>query len=557
MNDLARRLELALDASGIGIWEHNLARSVVHWDARMHGLYSTGLPEGDASDSVWQSRIHPEDFGRAESDFAAALASQGRYDSQFRVIWPNGQIRHLRSRAHYYVNEDKEPCFIGAEWDVTDEVSSHAQIQYAMDHDYLTGLPNRRILDAWLDDPAHAANAAVFRLDFDGFKEFNNASGPAAGDEFLRRFATQLKTCLPAGAMAARTGGDEFTVVMQEPGPDASLLALGAKIVEASRLPLLHPRQALLSASAGIARTGDGDVAQDLMTASDVALAEAKRRGGGAVVLCSPLLWKMMQDKRRLLEELKQAIRIREIVPYYQVQVDASTREVVGVEALARWLHPVEGLLAPDRFLPLAEEAGLLADIDEAVMEGALQDQKAWAAAGLQQLHMSLNLSCQRLLDPNLLSAVQSAGANAGKLSFELVETIFLDDASEAVRTQIEALRALQCGIEIDDFGSGHASLLGLLKINPDRMKIDRNLIGQVIGSPVRRQVIKSIVDIASALEIVVVAEGVETEEQAAILCALGCSVLQGYYFGRPVPASAIERLLSFGVPLQVTQNHP
>ena len=297
-------------------------------------------------------------------------------------------------------------------------------------------------------------------------------------------------------------------------------------------------------ASIGVSWSGDRR-ARNLLAESDLALYQAKKLGRNRVEFFTRQLQEDLRAKRRLAEELKLGLERGEIVPYYQVQLDARTREVIGFEALARWKHPEKGVLAPGIFLKIADEHGLAAEIDAAILKNVLEDRLFWLLQGFAVPRIAVNISASRLADPTLLGKLRKLDIPPDVIVFELVETIFLDDSDEKLLDHIGDIKQMGIDIEIDDFGSGHASLIGLVKLRPKRLKIDRQLIAEVVSSAEQRRVVGSIVEIAKALDVEVIAEGIETEAHAVVLAQLGCDGLQGYAFGYPAPAAETARLFS------------
>ena len=567
--DLLRRLELALDASQIGVWEHSIEQGGILWDAQMHRLYETGETDRLVSAGLWSNTIHPDDREQAERDFEQAIAARGAYNSQFRIVLPSGEIRYLRSRAHFYVDAEGQPSFIGAEWDVTADVllnaelarqkmvaearalaleESNARIEHVADHDYLTGLPNRRLLDKRLAElPADRsiATLAVLHLDLDQFKQINDSHGHAAGDVVLRAAALRITAAIPADGMVARVGGDEFVIVLVNFTDLAELKLITDDLQRRLRKKIRFGQEMLQSgASIGVSWSNDRR-ARGLLAESDLALYQAKKLGRNRVEFFTRQLQDDLRSKRRLAEELKLALERGEIIPYYQAQLDARTREIIGFEALARWKHPERGVLAPGVFLRIADEHGLAAEIDAAILKFVLEDRLIWLLRGVAVPRIAVNISAPRLADPALLDKLRKLDIPPGAIAFELVETIFLDDSDEKLLDQIGGIKQMGIDIEIDDFGSGHASLIGLVKLRPKRLKIDRQLVTEVVSSAEQRRVVSSIVEIAKALDVEVIAEGVETEAHAVVLAQLGCDSLQGYALGYPAPAAEIGRLLS------------
>ncbi|MBY5568784.1 EAL domain-containing protein [Rhizobium leguminosarum] len=567
--DLLRRLELALDASRIGVWEHSIEQDGILWDAQMHRLYETGETCRLVPASLWSNAIHPDDRERAERDFEQAIGTRGAYDSQFRIVLPSGEIRHLRSRAHFYVDAEGLPSFIGAEWDVTADVllnaelarqkvvaearalaleESNARIEHVADHDYLTGLPNRRLLDKRLAElPADKSimTLGVLHLDLDQFKQINDSHGHAAGDAVLRAAALRIAAAIPANGMVARVGGDEFVIVLVNFTDLTELKQITEDVQRRLRKKIRFGQEMLQSgASIGVSWSGDRR-ARNLLAESDLALYQAKKLGRNRVEFFTRQLQEDLRSKRRLAEELKLGLERGEILPYYQVQLDARTREVIGFEALARWKHPEKGVLAPGIFLKIADEHGLAAEIDAAILKSVLEDRLFWLLHGLAVPRIAVNISASRLADPALLDKLRKLDIPPGVIVFELVETIFLDDSDEKLLAHIVDIKQMGIDIEIDDFGSGHASLIGLVKLRPKRLKIDRQLVTEVVTSAEQRRVVGSIVEIAKALDVEVIAEGIETEAHAVVLAQLGCDGLQGYAFGYPAPAAETDRLFS------------
>ncbi|MGZ2381629.1 diguanylate cyclase (GGDEF)-like protein [Rhizobium brockwellii] len=567
--DLLRRLELALDASQIGVWEHSIEQDGILWDAQMHRLYETGETCRLVPASLWSDAIHPDDRERAERDFEQAITTRGAYNSQFRIVLPSGEIRHLRSRAHFYVDAEGLPSFIGAEWDVTADIllnaelarqkvvaearalaleESNARIEHVADHDYLTGLPNRRLLDKRLAElPADKSitTLAVLHLDLDQFKQINDSHGHAAGDAVLRAAALRITAAIPANGVVARVGGDEFVIVLVN-FTDLTELKLITEDVQRRLRKKIRFGQEMLQSGASIGVSWSGDRrARNLLAESDLALYQAKKLGRNRVEFFTRQLQEDLRSKRRLAEELKLGLERGEILPYYQVQLDARTREVIGFEALARWKHPEKGVLAPGVFLKIADEHGLAAEIDAAILKSVLEDRLFWLLRGLAVPRIAVNISASRLADPALLDKLRKLDIPPGVIVFELVETIFLDDSDEKLLDHIGDIKQMGIDIEIDDFGSGHASLIGLVKLRPKRLKIDRQLVTEVVSSAEQRRVVGSIVEIAKALDVEVIAEGIETEAHAVVLAQLGCDGLQGYAFGYPAPAAETDRLFS------------
>ncbi|WP_254018965.1 bifunctional diguanylate cyclase/phosphodiesterase [Mesorhizobium escarrei] len=568
LSRLSRRLELALEASAIGVWEHDLATNELKWDDRVNEIY--GKPTGECRGYLdWAGAIHPDDLAGANADFDRATAGGGPYLSEYRIIRPDGEIRHVRSKAIIYRSANDTPKMIGAEWDVTADVllnkdlvrakqlsesknaeleSAKARIEHIALHDSLTGLPNRRYLDQVLED--YAANArraggyaALLHIDLDRFKHINDTLGHAAGDAMLVHASTVLRSKVDGEGFVARIGGDEFVVLCVAHDDIKQLALLADRVISQMREPVYYQgHRCRFGVSVGIAVDDGKDVeAKHLLVNADIALYRAKSRGRNRYEFFTEAMQSEIVETKRIADEILGGLERNEFIPFYQPQFDAKTLEIVGVEALARWRHPQKGILAPDVFLRIAEELNVVSIIDRNILEQSLLDLEGWSAANLHIPRVSVNVSARRLQDEELIKSLRKLNIKKGTVSFELVESIFLDENDDFVTWNLEQIKALGIDVEIDDFGTGYASIVSLLKLQPRRLKIDRQLVIPIVKSPQRRQVVSSIIEIGKSLGIEVVAEGVETMEHAQTLKSLGCDILQGYAFGQALDADGLK----------------
>ena len=297
-------------------------------------------------------------------------------------------------------------------------------------------------------------------------------------------------------------------------------------------------------ASVGIAHIGEGPIdGEELLKRADIALYESKREGRGRVTIYTPELEERLRRTQQLGEDILAGIRGGQFMPWYQPQVDAATHEVCGVEALMRWEHPSLGTVTPDKFIEIAEDTGHIGTLDAISMERALGDYHRWKAAGIKIPKVSLNISFDRLADADLMKSIASVDLPPEVFSFELLETIFLDETSRAAEWNLDLLREKGIKLEIDDFGTGKTSIVSLVRLKPSRLKIDQQLVMPIVDSAQSRQLVSSIVEIGASLGIGITAEGVETLEHAALLRDMGVTVLQGYAFAKPMPS---DQLIEF-----------
>ncbi|WP_331374413.1 sensor domain-containing protein [Sinorhizobium chiapasense] len=575
--EVSRRLQLALDISRIGVFEHNLDTGVSHWDEAMFRMYGLD-PAGQAPSSAgWESVLHPDDKAAAIRRVNDAIVSGTPFNNAFRIIRPDGAVRHIRSNAAFHTDLDGATRLVGANWDVTDDIAlqeelrraksfaearnceleaARVSIEYNALHDHLTDLPNRRYLDRVLTE-ARVVNA-ILHIDLDRFKQINDTLGHQAGDAMLVHAASVLSSHAGSDDFIARIGGDEFVIVCRSGRDSTELAELAGRIIQAFRRPVPYAGQLCrLGASIGVALDG-GRLThpRQLLMDADIALYRAKSLGRDRFELFSDEMQNQILTAKRIGDELREALERRQFIPYYQPQFDARTLEITGVETLVRWNHPHRGVLAPMQFLKVAEDINLLAAIDRMVVEMAHADFGVWQRRGLAVPKISVNISSRRLRDPQLVSDLREMKIPHGVMSFELLESIFLDEFEDEVAETIAALNDLGIDIEIDDFGTGHASIIGLLKLNPARLKIDRALVGPVTQNSKQQKLVRAIIDIGHSLNIKVVAEGVETWAHAALLADIGCDVLQGYALAKPMSRQDFEKFAQggFSVPRSLSE---
>ncbi|MCD2173614.1 putative bifunctional diguanylate cyclase/phosphodiesterase [Rhizobium sp. C4] len=430
-------------------------------------------------------------------------------------------------------------------------VEAKSRLEITALHDWLTGLPNRRYLDDILAQYCShlgeiGGSIAVLHIDLDLFKQINDSMGHVAGDAMLMHVAKLLSDSADADDFVARVGGDEFIIVRTVETDNDGLANFAATLIEEICLPVPYGgKMCRFGACIGIVvESGHSVRAENLLINSDAALYRAKSRGRNRYEFFNEELRAYLEARTRLSEDLLRGIANKEFIPYYQPQIDARTREVIGLEALVRWMHPTRGVLAPGEFLQVAEELGAVDLIDMAVLDCAVDDLREWLRNGYIVPKVSVNVSAKRITDDNLIHNLSAMNLPKGVITFELVESIFLDDTDANLENNIKQIKDMGIDIEIDDFGTGHASIVSLLKLNPKRLKIDRQFIEPILRSKENAKLVESIIEIGKTLNIEVIAEGVETMEQAALLQKLGCDALQGYVFARPLPKPNVAALL-------------
>jgi diguanylate cyclase (GGDEF)-like protein len=413
--------------------------------------------------------------------------------------------------------------------------------------DILTGLPNQRLVvqsleRALVERGRGACSHVAFALvDPDSFREVNDTMGRAGGDEAMRAIAERLKAALPQAALLGRFEDDQFAVVAG--GSDAGLAeALAVTLRAAFAEPIEAARALQISAAVGVTQAPeDGATAEDLIRRAGLALDAAKQAGHGVARRFEAQIETDHAERRFVLRELKAAIAARAFDLHYQPIVAAARGGILGVEALLRWTHPERGDIPPSNFIPLAERHGLMNELGEFVLRRALSDATRWP-----DLFIAVNLSPVQIRDPHFVAlvgrVVDETGIEASRVVLEVTEGVLIDDAEHVEKT-LQALRALGVGIALDDFGTGYSSLSYLQKFPFQRVKIDRAFVASLGEVGNAGAIIHSIVTLGHALGMVVLAEGIETEQQRVLLRLAGCDEMQGFLFAEPRPAAAIDKI--------------
>lgn len=429
-------------------------------------------------------------------------------------------------------------------------------------HDPLTGVPNRLLLADRVDHAIARAERtgerlSVLFLDLDNFKSVNDALGHAAGDSLLKGVAERLGRCLRPADTIARIGGDEFAVLLESASNEDSA-EVAQRILEELSLPFpigddLVGVHTSIGIAMGVGSINSENGAGDLLQQADLAMYEAKRRGKDRYEFFEADLQTAALQRHHLQADLQRAMEQGELVVHYQPIVELKSARILAVEALVRWLHPNEGLIGPQHFIPVAEETGLIYDLDRHVVKEALRQTALWRRQIDPELKVSVNFSAASLDRPSLLDYVQQLlheySLQGDALTLEITETALLHH-SEALLERLRALRALGIAIALDDFGTGFSSLTHLRRLPIDVLKVGRSLIEDVTRSDRAATLAQIVHSMGPQLGLLTVAEGVEAQEQAAVLRAAGCHLAQGYLFARPSPPEDIEKMLAGRIPV-------
>ncbi|WP_296187306.1 bifunctional diguanylate cyclase/phosphodiesterase [Pseudomonas sp. UBA1879] len=470
---------------------------------------------------------------------------------QCRYVSPQGQecITRLSARAM------DGNGFRGTATDVTEEVESRRRIEFLSQHDALTGLPNRTRLREFLDgklatQPTVDRPLVMLSLDLDRFKPVNDLLGHAAGDCVLNEISSRLADRVRHGDLVARIGGDEFVLILTDLASQEEVETLCRRLIESIERPIrVGEQEVFVSASIGIAMApADATEATELLRYADIALYEAKAGGRNTWRFYAGDMNSKIVERRRLESDLRFAIKHGELRLHFQPRFRISDGQMVGAEALVRWQHPVRGLIAPDTFIPIAEETGLILGLSDWVMTSAFRYASSWP----EQLFVSVNLSPSEFKRGNLVERVQralhQAGIASNRVELEITESVMLDDAPGALDI-MRTLKRLGLRIAMDDFGTGYSSLSYLRTFPFDGLKIDRSFLSRLGATEDDRSIIEAIVGLGHALSLTVTAEGIETQEHLALLKSVLCDEGQGYFLSRPLDTEGFSALV------RVTEN--
>jgi len=525
---------------------------VITYASRSH-LAVTGYEPSAFEGTRAGSWIHPADAGRVVRQLEELVTTRTPLQTEYRLLRKDGKEVYLETKVSPLFNEEGAlESLVFVSRDVTEQRKSQQLISHMAYHDPLTNLPNRRYLLDRVTAEIDAAEAAGTRfsllfIDIDRFKNINDTLGHETGDRLLVEIANRLSQCDPAsGNVVARIGGDEFMVVLTD-GTDAEEAA--ERILHSFRKPfVVGEHELFISPSIGISVYPDnGNDLTTLMKKADIAMYHVKGSGRNHYQQYSMELDRHLHEKVNLENDLRKALSRspEQFEVYYQPKVDIRDRRIVGMEALLRWQHPELGLVQPDKFIPIAEEAGLISALGELALRQACKQAAAWSASGRPSVRMSVNLSSKQFRQPNLTSTIADILSECRLeprcLELEITESAVLENVKEAIAKLIE-LKAMGIYLSMDDFGTGYSSLGDLKHLPLDILKIDRSFVMQTPHQQRDSAIVKAIVSLSETLEMSVIAEGVETEEQCAFLMGIRCFECQGYLFGRPLPAPDVER---------------
>ena len=566
------RLRLVLQGSTDAPWDWDLITNALHYEPRWWQMLGREPDEMPSTASLWMELLHPEDAARVGEQLADFLANgPDSYETEFRLHHKDGHYVPVLSRG--FILRDKLGRAIrvsGTNTDLTDRKLAEQRIHQLAFYDALTRLPNRRLLMEQLRKSviggARTDHGALLFIDLDNFKILNDTLGHDMGDLLLQYVAKRLKENVRDADVVARLGGDEFVVMLErlpDRARDAALVAqrVGEKIVDALARPYdLAGTEYCLTASVGITLFGDSEKGVDtVLKQADLAMYQAKASGRNALRFFDAKMQTAIDERLALETDLRRSLQNNELLLNFQPQVDAGG-DVIGAEVLVRWHQPERGLVSPSTFIPVAESTGLILALGRWVLRESCAQLARWAEDPIfADLTLSVNVSVRQIREDDfpaqVLAAISETGADPTRLKLELTESLLAEDIDQII-AKMTVLKAHGIRFSLDDFGTGYSSLGYLQRLPLDELKIDRSFVRDVLTNGHDSAIARIIISLAETLGLNVVAEGVETEGQRRFLAENGCSIYQGYLFGRPLPLARFEAtMLAARAPIEARRS--
>ncbi|MBC5825800.1 MAG: EAL domain-containing protein [Candidatus Eremiobacteraeota bacterium] len=555
LKDIAERnrsLENAQRLAGVGNWTNSLSTGQVTYSQEMRRIF--GLSALDPAANMLRRFDHPDDAEEIKRVAGDAMRRLQPYSIDHRIVLRDGSVRHVHEQAEFAFDENgRAQHLVGTLVDITERKQAEQKLAFLAHHDALTGLPNRTLLADRLGQYiSHAKRlsriVAVLFLDLDRFKDINDSLGHTAGDELLKEVGTRLLQSVRAGDTVARSGGDEFVIVLADIAEQKHVAGIVQAVVNAFAAPfVIESRDLFVTPSIGISLYPCDDADADgLIRNADAAMYQAKDRGRNNFVFYTAEIHKTAVRRLSLESDLRRAVDEGQFELHYQPFIRLATKSIVGFEALVRWRHPKLGLVPPTDFIPLAEDSGLIVPIGEWVLRTACVQHKAWKRLGHPTQRMAVNISArqfqQRDLAHTIGQALVDTGLSPQALEVEITESLLMKDMTRSLAI-LRQLKDMGIGISIDDFGTGYSSL-GYLKLFPiTTLKIDKSFVRDLTTDRFDEAIASTVVTLAKSLALDVIAEGVETAAQAQKLAELGCDEVQGFFFSKPQAAPECEAL--------------
>ncbi|HSB08122.1 MAG TPA: EAL domain-containing protein [Blastocatellia bacterium] len=554
-----RRCAMLLRGATDGLWEWDLETNQMHFCARWKAMLGYSETELRERPDEWFRRVHPQDIERVQAEIMSHLLGiTPQFQSEHRVRRKDGTYRWMLCRGLAVMDSDRYIYrMTGSLTDVTDQKQAEKALLHSAYHDALTGLPNRGLFMARLKSAmgqvkhGDGYSFGVLFLDLDRFKVVNDSLGHQIGDQLLVATARRLESCLRPGDIVARLGGDEFAIILDRVRQVNDAVQAAERIREHLATPFnLSGHEVFISASIGIALNQTAsEEPEEILRNADTAMYRAKDMGRGSYELFDKGMHARNAALSQLETGLRRALAHNEFRVHYQPIISLENWRISGFEALLRWEHPEHGYVSPLKFIPVAEETGLIIPISEWVLREACEQLRAWQVQFPSDppLSMSVNLSGKQFSQPDLIDRIaqtlKETDVEASSLKIEITESAIIENIDVAA-LMLKRIKALGVRLSLDDFGTGYSSLSYLHRFPIDTLKIDRSFVSR-INLPKNAEIVKTILTLAGNLGMDVVAEGVETRDQVLKLTGLNCEYVQGYLLSKPIDGRAMRELIS------------
>jgi diguanylate cyclase (GGDEF)-like protein len=579
----------------LGHWDYDWEKDTLLWSNEIYQIFGVSKQGFSGTFEDFFRFVHPDDRGLLQQAGQALLTGE-QLSLEHRIVRPDGEVRVVQQRLHFIFDDGRVPTedeaeqpndggasseesearnylnyilslrgegaeeqamgkpvrVVGTVQDVTDRKVLEERLKHQASHDPLTDLPNRTLFlehlrEALARDKRREGRVTVLYLDLDNFKLVNDSFGHPVGDRLLARIASRLTTCVRSQDVVARFGGDEFTFLVEDATEGAdNALRVAERVVQALRAPfLLENQEVFITASIGLASSfSQKDRAEDLLSKADTAMYRAKDTSKATYYVFEPSMSVNALEQLSLTSALRRAVDRQEFAIYYQPIIEIATGRTVGMEALVRWKHPERGLLRPSEFLPLAEDSGLIIPLGQWVIDEVCRQTRLWQdqLGSSPALRVSMNLSARELQHPMLLQCVLDGlrvhGVDPRGLELEFTENVAMI-FEDVLLSTLQELKKSGVTLAIDDFGTGYSSLSHLYRLPIDALKIDGSFIEGLDDDTKARKITRATVSLGRTLDLMVVAEGVQTAEQLVYLQKLKCELAQGNYFSEPLTSDA------------------
>jgi diguanylate cyclase (GGDEF)-like protein/PAS domain S-box-containing protein len=544
-----------IELSSLIPWSTDPAGQIVHCDARW--LVLTGIATDQGFDALARMALHPEDYEVSIMAWAGSRRTGQQYDVENRVRLRNGNYRWFRARAAPRLDENGQVLqWYGTMEDIHDRKTVEDRVRWAATHDMLTGLPNRLLFQQFLTDNVELAREsgemlALLVADIDHLKQTNDILGHFCGDTLLNEFVARARSVIGPGALLARLAGDEFGIVLPKVKGSAEVADVAEKIMTALKHPFrIEGYSQDCRASIGMALFPQhGRDENELMKNADIALYDAKRGGRAQARVFDNEMASSLQRRMSMLSVARTALEHDRIEPFYQPKVELSSNRIMGFEALLRWHHPSRGIQLPETIAAAFEDPEIALDISDRMFDRVIRDMKHWKHEGFSFGRIAVNLSAAEFrrekFAEGILDRLDRAGLSTSQLEVEVTEKVFLGGRSGHVERALGILSDAGVTIALDDFGTGYASLTHLKQFPVDVLKVDQSFVRHLSHDRDDAAIVQAIVGLGISLGLAVVAEGIETDEQATLLMKCGCKLGQGFLFGKGIPACDVPARLA------------